>query len=72
MRPQHENETHRLERAQRIAVKTIKCLQNAPRSEGFKDLHLFSLLERGLGNYFHIIWKCLYRNKNFVVGLFIR
>lgn len=65
--PRYKNETNRLGRAQRIAVKTKKCLQNAPRSERFKELSLFSLSEKRLRDYFNTICKYLYRNKNLVM-----
>lgn len=65
--PQYENETDKLERTQRIAVKTTKCLKNASCSEIFKELNLFSLSEGSIRDYFNTICKYLYRNKNLVI-----
>lgn len=67
MCPQYKNETDKLERIQRIAVKMMKCLQNASCSEIFKELNLFSLSEGRVRDYFNTICKYLYRNKNLVI-----
>lgn len=50
----------------RRAVRAAERLWNAPRSERFKELDLFSL-EKRLRDYFHTVCKCLYRNKNLVI-----
>lgn len=65
--PQYEDETDRLDRTQRIAVKRVKCLQNAPCSERFKELNLFSLSEERVRDCFNTTCKYLYRNKKLVI-----
>lgn len=64
---QYENETHRLEKAQRMAVNTTKYLRNVHCSERFEELDLFSLSKKRLRDCFNTICKYLYRNKNLVM-----